>query len=385
MSNLEEIKKYSPAKLTAGQKEWYISFWAYDPASGKRKRKRLKLNHIHSIQERRRYAKILMIRINNKLAEGWNPWLESASSSAYTTLAEVVDTYRRYMDKMYADGNYREETHRAYISNLNRLLRFNELQKVPMTYIYQLDKGFIIRILDEIYLGRDNSPWTRDNYLSWAKSFCSWLVQKDYIKTSPVDGITYIAGRHKHKQRTIIARQDMDKLSAYLEHKNKHYLLAAYLLYYCFIRPKELALLKIEYISASRQTIFIPDSVSKNKKDGVVTLPKKVIELMIDIDIFSSPGSYYLFSDNFAPGANFRDSKCFRDFWLRYVRRELNFKSGYKFYSLKDTGITNMLRKYDVLSVRDQARHSSVLMTDTYTPHDLQSANDLIKNHEDDF
>ena len=49
----------------------------------------------------------------------------------------------------------------------------------------------------------------------------------------------------------------------------------------------------------------------------------------------------------------------------------------YKFYSLKDTGITNMLRHYDVLSVRDQARHSSILMTDIYTPHDIQEANDL--------
>lgn len=38
-----------------------------------------------------------------------------------------------------------------------------------------------------------------------------------------------------------------------------------------------------------------------------------------------------------------------------------------------------MLRHYDVLSVRDQARHSSILMTDIYTPHDIQEANDLIK------
>jgi hypothetical protein len=32
----------------------------------------------------------------------------------------------------------------------------------------------------------------------------------------------------------------------------------------------------------------------------------------------------------------------------------------------------------DVLSVRDQARHSSILITDTYTPHDIAKANPLI-------
>jgi hypothetical protein len=85
------------------------------------------------------------------------------------------------------------------------------------------------------------------------------------------------------------------------------------------------------------------------------------------------------------PGSEYRSEKQFRDFWLHHVRKPLNFDTRYKFYSLKDTGITNMLRHYDVLSVRDQARHSSILMTDIYTPHDIQTANELIKNYEDNF
>jgi hypothetical protein len=35
--------------------------------------------------------------------------------------------------------------------------------------------------------------------------------------------------------------------------------------------------------------------------------------------------------------------------------------------------------------VRDQARHSTITMTDTYTPHDLQEANEYIKNHNGIF
>ena len=69
----------------------------------------------------------------------------------------------------------------------------------------------------------------------------------------------------------------------------------------------------------------------------------------------------------------------FRDFWNNHLRKELKLPKQYKFYSLKDTGITNMLRaNTDVLSVRDQARHSSILITDIYTPKDIQAANELL-------
>ena len=106
---------------------------------------------------------------------------------------------------------------------------------------------------------------------------------------------------------------------------------------------------------------------------------------MLDLHIFNNPGDYYLFSDGFRPGKTKRSEKMFRDWWAHHLRKDLKLSAQYKIYSLKDTGITNMLRHYDVLSVRDQARHSSILMTDIYTPHDIQEANDLIKNYQGDF
>jgi integrase len=143
--------------------------------------------------------------------------------------------------------------------------------------------------------------------------------------------------------------------------------------------------LKIEQINLKNQTIFIPGDIAKNHKDAIVTLPAKVITLMIELNVFTYPGNFFLFGNGFTPSKEWRDNKQFRDFWDRKVRKELNFKSEYKFYSLKDTGITNMLKKYDTITVRDQARHADILMTDTYTPHDLQEANDLIKNHDGNF
>ena len=146
-----------------------------------------------------------------------------------------------------------------------------------------------------------------------------------------------------------------------------------------------MAKLKLSNFNLAKQTIFVQDSVSKNRKDGLITLPAKVIHLMLDLNIFNSPDDYYLFSDNFKPGKTEKSEKMFRDYWRYHVRKHLKLSDKYKFYSLKDTGITNMLRHYDVLSVRDQARHSSILMTDIYTPHDIQVANELIKNYDGTF
>lgn len=45
-----------------------------------------------------------------------------------------------------------------------------------------------------------------------------------------------------------------------------------------------------------------------------------------------------------------------------------------------------MLRNnVDKLSIRDQARWHSVLMADIYTPHDIQDANELLKDYDTDF
>ena len=210
-----------------------------------------------------------------------------------------------------------------------------------------------------------------------------WMLQKSYIGQDPTTGIPRMKLRKKGKNRDVIPDAVLQKIHDYLQTHNRHFLLACYLLHYLFVRPHEIAQLKIEDFSLSRRTLLIHGDVAKNWQDAVVTLPRHVIELMLDLNIFSHPGSDYLFSEGFRPGPEFRSEKSYRDYWTRKLRKELGFSDRYKFYSLKDTGITNMLRaNTDVLSVRDQARHSSILITDMYTPKDIRKANELLLNYK---
>lgn len=391
MSNFQQprnpllpILSYTPPNLYTG-KEWYIGFYAFDPARGTMRRKKIKINFIEKISDRRQYAKGMIKRLNSQLERGWNPWIEAENGQAYHSIEDVFNHYRRAIEKLYRDDIYREDTYTSYLSYIRNLENWNEKQQVPLSYIYQFDSTIVQLFLEHIYIERDNTPQTRDNYLMWLRSFSTWLVQKKYLKTKPTEGIAGLGKRSKKKTRTIISDKDMMRIKDYLNIKNKHYLLACYVLFYCLIRPKEMSKIKISNISIKRQTLFIPDDNSKNRKDGTVTVPTKVLHLMIDLNVFSYPGDYYLFSKNFEPGKDYKSEKSFRDFWLKHLREVLKLPATYKFYSLKDTGITSMLRKQASISVRDQARHSSLLTTEMYTPHDIQEANQMIAKHESDF
>ena len=55
MSSLKNIQAYTPPVLREG-KEWYIEFYAFNPVKAKLCRKKIKINSVKKISERRKYA-----------------------------------------------------------------------------------------------------------------------------------------------------------------------------------------------------------------------------------------------------------------------------------------------------------------------------------------
>ena len=141
--------------------------------------------------------------------------------------------------------------------------------------------------------------------------------------------------------------------------------------------------IKIKDISREKKTLTLRGVHTKNGHDAVITIPNHVMALMVELDVFSSPPEHYLFSQKFRPGPTMIRTAKFARYWKEKVKTSLCLGKEYKFYSLKDTGITNMLKaNTDLLSVRDQARHSSVEMTNIYTPQELKKANNLLVGYE---
>lgn len=376
-----EIKGYTNPQLVVGKRN-YIFFYAFDPLSGMRKRKKYYLGRCRTKQELTRTARDMIRNITHKLEGGWNPWIENSDSLTYTLFTEVTDLYHDFLYKRLNDHSLREDTVISYISYLKIFREWIE-QKGEVIYMFQLDHFVVSKFLDYVYIERNNSFITRNNYLAWLRSFSTYLLERGYVNADPCARFSNIKIRGYVKERTVIPDTVMTEIREYLWKHNRHFLLACYLTHYMCIRPKELSRMRVCDINIGRCTITLSGNQTKNHDSVTITMPQKVARLMIELDIFSAHGGCYLFSDQFMPGEKQKSEKQFRDYWCHHLRKDLKFSEQYAYYSLKDTGITNMLRRgVDPISVRDQARHSSLAITNTYTPLDLKDANPLMLNYD---
>lgn len=379
---IAEIKKWTPPRLHLG-KESYVDFMAYDPLSGKMKRKKIMVGRIKGRKAQRIYADGIIQRLMEKLLGGWNPWIDSSKTAEYRKFDVVCQDYKTYISRLAKEGSLRDE---SYISYCSYMKIFEDWAAKRVKFVFQLDKQLMSKFLDYVFIDRGNSIQTRNNYLAWLRTFCSWLLQRGFVNENPTSGLVLVNKRNRVKNRTAIDGNDLKRIHAYLEDNNKYFLLACYFLHYLFVRPREMSFLRVGDISAKSCSLTLHGNDTKNRKDAVLTVPKKVMALMIELKVLSEPSSHYLFSNDFKPGEKRCSEKQFRDYWNRHVRKDLGLPAKLKFYSLKDTGITNMLRSnMDVLSVRDQARHSSISITDMYTPANVNRVNKAILDYEDEL
>ena len=376
-----EVKGYTTPQLVWGKRN-YIFFYAFDPLTGLRTRKKYFLGRCKTRQETIRTSRVMIMNISKKLEEGWNPWINSSDSPTYVLFNVVADLYHDYLYKRLNDRSLREDTVTSYVSYL-RVFREWIDQKKEVVYMFQLKHGIVSEFLDYVYIQRNNTFVTRNNYLAWLRSFCTYLLERGYLLEDPCARFQNLKVKGYTKERTVIPDHIMLEIRNYLETHNRYFLLACYLTHYMCIRPKELSRMRVGDINIGRSTITLMGDQTKNHDSVTITMPKKVAKLMIELDIFSAHGDCWLFSDGFRPGEKHKSEKMFRDYWHHHVRQDLGFSSRFVYYSLKDTGITNMLRSgVDPISVRDQARHSSLAITNTYTPLEIKEANPLMLKYE---
>lgn len=350
----------------------YIEFRAYDPEKGKMRRKTIKLNRIKGLTNRRTYARRVIKRLTEQLNHGWNPWIANDTSDL-VVFEDTIKRYEAHIEKMLASGYFRKETYDGYKSYV-KIMREYISKKRPTYYVYQFNRKFCVDFLDYVFIERNNGAQTRNNYLNFLRVFSGFLVEKGYLKSKPTDGISPISKRLYKKERECIPLDIVGRIAEYCRVKEPDFLFACYLLYYCFIRPVEMTRLRVRHFNLKACTLTIPGELSKNKTTQTITLPKKVILYGIEIGVFSAPADDFIFSYRLKPGRDEIDPKHFRDHWDN-VRNALGLKKEWKFYSLKDTGITEMCdNEVAPRSVKDQARHSSLAITDIYLEKRKQNA-----------
>lgn len=359
LNSLSEVLKFTYPKLHTGGK-WYVDFYAYDPADGKMRRKKYHLDNIEKIKERRKRANELIESLTKLLREGWSPWVDADSNRAYTLLEEALNKYEAFVERM-----PKYKTRKSYTSRLNILRKYNAQRLLPIRYVYQFDTAFVSDFLDYIFLDREVNPRTRNNYRQWCQSLAAFFIEKQYMKSNPVEVIKDIAEVGKKRQPLSAAM--LKQLESHLCESHPYFYLACMMEYYTFIRPEELSHITLGDISIKEQSVFVSAAVSKNKRDGKVGLNDKIIKFMIALGVFQFPNDYYLFGPKVTrPSATRGDSEMFRRKWNTLVRKGLGWSDCYQFYSLKDSGLRDLANSEGIVIARDQARHTDVSTTNKY-------------------
>ena len=365
---------YQPAELQKGATEWRIVFYAKVPAQNEFKRFRKRVPPMSPNREREKYAKKMLALINQKLDSGWSPFYDNPNNQ-YKSIDYCADLFLKMQEKEVQDGIKRPDTLRAWKSFFSNIQKFIEVKRLDIKFVLNIDYFFVNNFLDYIYFEKNNSPSTYNNYLSYIKSFLDWAKNKGYIKQNPADQIKTKA---KTQKKRVPLSSEVKQYIKELQQKDFHFYVCCMLTYYCFIRRTELTKLKVSDIHLFESRIVLDGSITKNKKTDCVTIPNVFLPDLAQ-HLATANNSDFLFSKDFKTGKTAINPKKISDTWAKY-RKTYRFNDKYQFYSLKDTGIMDLLNAgIPSIKVRDQARHYDIKQTEAYTTRNL-TADATIKN-----
>lgn len=369
---------YVPPKLHRGQTSWYISYYVKNPATGKLKLFRVKVNRYHNQKERIQAAKEIMAGLQERLALGWNPMVSKAAPMATVPAFQVFDTYLRVKNKEMEKQSY--ATYASYVRIFKGWLLSQGC--TGTTPISAITEGTARQYMNYLETEKSVSPRSYNNYLSFMVTFLDWMKDKGYIQANVFTGIKRKPRRLMAKKRRMLTDEELGTLFTWLQENNPEYLAVCLLCYCCFMRPKEIALLRCGDIDIRKQLVHVRAEIAKNDKESFRTIPDAMMPAIRRLDL--SKKDWFLFGDHPGVRSDFRPSrvagakKRFSDYWAGTVRDACGFGLEVQFYSQKDTGITNMLGEGVAINlVQQQADHSSVAMTALYVGHKSTASEEL--------
>ena len=371
---------YYPAELHES-KEWYISYYVLNPYTNKMIRRKVKVNRIKSITERRKFAREIIVSVNNKLSTGWNPFIEQDTTRTFVKYKDAIKDYftakRKELKKISTDD------YNFFVKRLNEWInrRNPDIYLGEITDIIAVDFMLYVKALPSI----GNRSY--NNHLAFYRTLWNWFVAWKYCKVNPFTSIPKINKKLIQKKRKYIERHELQRLVSFLEKENTLYLAACMLCYYCLLRPDDLSELRLSSFDFTRNLVFIRMEETKNKHDSYRVIPISLEKYLLAIDWGKLSPNDYIFSHRtkFTSGAKKLDSREFARYWADVIRPACGFGMEKQFYGLKDTGITNLMA--DGVSpgyVQGQADHSSLEVTNKYnhtkTPDGYRQLRELAKD-----
>ena len=424
--NFGTMRRYLPAVLRQNSMGWYIEYYAYNQISQSLERKRVRVNRerkrARTFAEFRSITSQMIIRINCQLAGGWSPYaitdttqvvqvqtqgvqvapvtvqtqavpvtttipLPSSSFTQSSTQVQqpkddgsilVTDMIEKFIkDKQ---RELTENTMRSYQSFCNGLKKWISTNH-PDLRSNQFTRRMAVEYMDYVLDGNNAckngkarkhedgtvSNRTYNNNLKQGRALFSWAIEKCYCEENPFEKIK--TKREETKTRVLVPENWRKKIREYFEKNNPQYLIICELVHTSLIRPVEISRLQAYMVNINDSCIVLPASITKNHKERRARLSDE-LKAMLSKHIMGAKPDDYLFADRcWQCGKVPMTSNSYGKVWDN-MRRKIGLPQEMQLYSLRDTGITGMLKAgIDPLSVMQAADHSDLSMTTRYANH----------------
>lgn len=360
------FEAYRPAVLKKYKSiGWVVEYYSLHPQKKEMRRVQIKMNRIAArfpkVSDFKAYANRAVAQINARLAGGWSPFTENNNSRYYTPISEVAALYLKEKGR-----ELRPDTLRCYSSFTGLFLKWCE-REIPGAYASLFNRVLAVRYMDDVY-DRNVSARTYNNTLKMARAFFSWAREKCYVKENPFELMK--TKREGEKRRTLVPAETRRMITEYLESRGEAGMLCVCrLVFNSLIRPKEIREIRLRDINLEGRYITIPAESAKNHHERYAAITDDVCEYIRGL----GPGRYrpecFLFGEGFTPSRTQIGTARFRKEWDR-IRKALKLPQAMQLYSLRDTGINNLLKAgVDPLTVMQHADHHDLAMTTRYANH----------------
>ncbi len=355
---MNKMLNFRYAELSDTGSRWYVYYYVINPSSGNLERKRIYINQCKSLSNKKRYASKLIDKINDRLEEGWNPFINAKEQKQYTPLIKALEFVQSYKNTYIRARSMVEYNHRFRL--LKEWLIRNRKDKI---YVFEFTEIMAIDFMNDLLMSHKLKSNTWNKYLIDYRTFFNLLQKHKFITENPFKIIDRLPVTAKEKRPFNIEEQIA--YSNYVKSYDYDFYITSMYCYYCAIRPGELVELKVENINFERQVINIPPKISKNRQQRRIPVPNVFIKELSQYLEGSNP-KHYLCGKGYKPSeqkiASTRIAEHFRK-----IADVLDFGPELFYYGLKDTCADRLIENgFSVKTIRDLFGHSDISTTDKY-------------------
>jgi integrase len=304
----------------------------------------------------------VVAELNRKLANGWSPFVEQDAPQAHITLGAALDKFVAVKNQQ-----LRHSSPYSYSSMTQMLRTWAGEQGLLQKYAHAFNRGHAVGFMNWVSDVRLVQNRTYNNYLVFFSMLFKWMMEQGIRTDNPMKG--FARRKVGQKTRTYLTEQDREEMAEWIDRNDPRFWLPCMFLYGALIRPGELKRLRVHHVDLVNQVVMVPAEESKNGYERMPAIPDWMVEELRRMELHRQPGKCWLVGAGLVPNAKPLGRNALNRHWVK-MRKALGWSHAKQLYSLRDTGIIQLLRDgVNILDVRQQAGHEDIATTNEYLKH----------------